>query len=75
MSAARDNAAVVGQAAELVRSLCDRTGRARGTDADELAAVLGWLAAAETRSAIDLAPLAVLAEIVTLLCAADARQP
>lgn len=73
MSAAGNGSAVIGQAAEMARS---RGGQAdRGAAAEELDAALQWLDTAETRSAIDLVPLAVLAEILTLLFAADARKP
>jgi hypothetical protein len=67
MSAATDLSAVFGQAAEIAR--------ARGADADRAEAVLDWLVTAEMRSGIDVTPLAVIAEILTCLFAADERKP
>ena len=67
MSAATDTSAVLGQAAEIAR--------ARGADAERAQQVLDWLASAEMRSGIDITPLAVIAEILTCLFAADERKP
>jgi hypothetical protein len=67
MSAAGQYPAVLGQAAEMAR--------ARDAVAEERDAVLRWIESAETRSAIDVAPLAVIAEILTCLFAADERGP
>lgn len=67
MSAATDTSAVLGQAAEIAR--------ARGADAERAEQVLDWLASAEMRSGIDITPLAVIAEILTCLFAADERKP
>jgi hypothetical protein len=67
MSAAKDSSAVFGQAAEIAR--------ARGVDAKRAEEILDWLAGAEMRSGIDATPLAVIAEILTCLFAADERKP
>jgi hypothetical protein len=66
MSAAGKDMAVIGQAAEMAR--------ARGADVESLDGLLGWLNKAEMRNSIDLVPLAVIAEILTCLFAADERK-
>ena len=66
MSAAGTDLAVIGQAAEMAR--------AHGVGVESLNDVLGWLDKSEMRATIDLVPLAMIAEILTCLFAADERQ-